>query len=71
MKWKKGMLIEATEKKDVTNFLKWILDSRGSRVRISVRQKFKHWQQLFPKHAGRKWLDAWRQEVNHVCINRA
>lgn len=43
-----------------------MLDNYPSRKRITLRQNFKHWRQLFRKHVGQKWTDEWRKEVNDV-----
>jgi len=56
--------LKTANRNDVMIFLEWILDNYRSRKRISIRQKFKHWRQLFRKHAEKKWPKPWRQEVN-------
>jgi len=60
--------LKTAERNDIMIFLEWILDNYRSRKRINLRQKFKHWRQLFRKHAGRTWPELWTQEVNDVRI---
>jgi len=54
-------------------FLEWILDNYRSRKRISLRQKFEHWRQLFRKHAERQWVEVdhniYAQEFAGVLTN--
>ncbi|KAF2188461.1 hypothetical protein K469DRAFT_565307 [Zopfia rhizophila CBS 207.26] len=58
-------LIKSALKQDVILFLRWNLDDSRSRKRTSIRQKFKHWRQLYRKYANQNWPDAWREEVNN------
>jgi len=45
-------------------FLQWNLDNYSSRKRTNLRQKFKHWRQLYRKFAERRWSNEWIIEVN-------
>jgi hypothetical protein len=59
-------LLAKAERNNVMLFLEWILDNYSSRKRTSLRQKFKHWRQLYRKIVDRRWRDDWREEINDV-----
>jgi hypothetical protein len=51
---------------DLIVFLEFILDHSNIRVQSSIRQYFKHWRQLFRRHAQALWSSSWTVEVNDV-----
>lgn len=51
---------------DVVTFLRWNLDNYKSRKRSNIRQKFKHWRQLYRKCAEMEFDPSTRQDINDV-----
>ena len=64
----KARLIAAT-REDIMGWLEWILDKYLARSQSNLFQKFKHWRQLFAKHANMAFSEVWRVEINRVCFN--
>ena len=59
-------LLKNASNHDLKIFLQWIIDNYPSRKRTSIRQKYKHWRQLYRKYAEKDWPKDVNEEINDV-----